>query len=146
MHACQINDLTRPGRRRREREVPKTSEEIKNRAGLARFALFHFCNSVRITRTLRRLKCFDAGRQARQLARRGVLVQQAFGDATMHLRHHRLEGRLGRTLVAALERFLDLADEGSNPASARLVAIRPSFGLPDPFLGADRMCHCVKTL
>jgi hypothetical protein len=93
-----------------------------------------------------RLKCLYAGGQARQLPRDRILVHQALRHAAVQFRHHRLEGRLGRALVAGLERFLNLPDEGTDAALARLVPVRPALGLPDPLFGADRMCHYVKTL
>ena len=49
----QINRLTSTVLDNAEGEVPKTSQKIKNRAGMARLAMFHFCNNARGMRVCR---------------------------------------------------------------------------------------------
>ena len=56
---------------------------------------------------------FDSGAQARQLARRGVLVDDALADAAMQLGLRFREGGARRILVAALDRRLDFLHEGA---------------------------------
>src|SRR5262249_31210854 len=77
----------------------------------------------------------DAGVEARQLAGDGVLVEDALRDAAMHLGLGGEEGGLGRGLVAAGDRLLDLLDESLDAALAGAVHHRALLGLADAFLG-----------
>jgi hypothetical protein len=56
----QIIRLTKLGALNRGSEVPKTSQKIKNRAELARFPMFHFCNSDDVMRVRRNSSQFKA--------------------------------------------------------------------------------------
>jgi len=68
-------------------------------------------------------------RQPRQLARRRVLVHDAFGDRPVQLRLRQLQRQLGGGFIAAGDRRLDLLDEGANPAHPRAVDCSALFGL-----------------
>src|SRR5215208_6512715 len=81
------------------------------------------------------LESVDAGGEARQLARDGVLVQDALGRGPVHLGLGDLKRGLRRLLVAGLDRRLDLLDKGAHPAQPRAVDRGARFGLAEPFLG-----------
>src|SRR5260221_10417088 len=85
---------------------------------------------------------FDSGVQARQLARRGVLVNDTLADAAMQLGLRFREGGARRLLVAAFDRRLDLLDEGAQTRHAGAVDRGVTLGLTDPLLGRFMSGHC----
>ncbi len=84
---------------------------------------------------------FDARTKPGNLSRRSVAVKNALSDAAMQLGLRRLERRLRRGLVAGGDGRLDLLDEGSNAAHARVVRGRTARVMSDPFLGGLVMRH-----
>ena len=74
-----------------------------------------------------RLERVDAGRQARELPRNGVLVEDALGDRTVQLGLRQLKGISSRRLVTTLDRRLDLLDESAHSAHPGPVD-RRAFG------------------
>src|SRR5260370_13028591 len=84
---------------------------------------------------------FDSGVQARQLARRGVLVDDALADAAMQLGLRFRERGARRFLVTALDRRLDLLHEGAQTRHAGAVDRGATLGLTDPLLGRFMSGH-----
>src|SRR5687767_14539725 len=85
-------------------------------------------------------------RQARQFPRRGVLVEDALGDAARQLRLDPLQRVRCRLLVAAVERRLDLLDEGADAADPRTIDLGPARIAADSLLCLRRIRHLLKPL
>ena len=83
----------------------------------------------------------DPLRQARQLARGHVAVQDTLLGAARDQRLRLLEGFLRDRLIAGGDGFFDLADRGADRAQARAVDLRTTRGLANAFLCRGMMCH-----
>src|SRR5690606_11042747 len=80
-------------------------------------------------------ECLHPCRQPRDLAARGVLVEDAPAHAAHDLRLCGAQLLLRGRGVARGDRFLDLADEGADTRAARLVHGRAAQGLARAFAG-----------
>ena len=83
----------------------------------------------------------DAVAEARDFARHGVLVQNAFGDAAHHFGLGGFQRSGGCRLIAGRQRLFDFADKGADPRTARLVHILARFGLTGALFGLGGICH-----
>ena len=72
-------------------------------------------------------------REPGNFSRRCVLVNEALGGATHDLRLCILESGLRRVFIAGSDRFLNLLDRTTDPASPVAVDFRAPLGLPYAF-------------
>ena len=79
------------------------------------------------SREAARLECVNAGGQARQLPRHGILVEHALGDRPVQFGLRQLKSRSGSLLITAIDRRLDLLDESAHAAHPGPVD-RRAFG------------------
>ena len=81
----------------------------------------------------------DTLRQARELTRCSVLVNDALGDATSQFRLNAANRVLSLVLVTRSERRLELLDERTDAADAGAVDLRAAVVAADTFLCLRRV-------
>src|SRR6187402_3675298 len=86
-------------------------------------------------------ECSDSLAEPAHLARHGILVKHATGNAARHLGLRGLERVGGLGLVATRDRGLDLLHEAANAAHARTVDLGAVLVAADALLGLRRIGH-----
>ena len=132
---------------RRENRIT-AGEQIRSAgvAGIKKAAKTSRLFLKQVKKKLLLLDVLDAGREARNFARCGLLVDDALAGGFRQFRLGCFQGSLRQFLVTGLDRFFNLAEQVARFADAVFVDDLALGVAADAFLGGFMEGHCKKSL